>query len=446
MDKTNIDLSMTERFSEIFNSSPAYRIASRAVFNNGLMDSAADPAAIAKLSKNFTVDLKQGAVTNQKQSGRCWIFSALNVFRYELMQKYSLKDFELSQNFLYFYDKLEKSNYYLETMLELKDEPEDGRLFCFLNSDPIADGGQWDMISNLVKKYGVVPKYIYPDSKSAETSRWMREAITSKLREDAYHLRSMARKGEVSSVLREKKEEMLAEIYRILCICLGEPPKHFDLVARDKDDNPIVEYDLTPKGFFDKYIGIDLSSMVSLVNAPADNKPMDRLYTVKYLGNVKEGDKVSYLNTDIAILKEAVIRQLKDGHPVWFGSDCSKFSLRKSGIFDRASMNIEELFDIRYEFTKGERLIYGDSAMNHAMVILGVNMNKEGCPDKWHIENSWGKDAGMEGHYVASDPWFDEFVYQVVVDKKYLDKKTLALLEGEYIELEPWDPLGSLAR
>ena len=192
-------------------------------------------------------------------------------------------------------------------------------------------------------------------------------------------------------------------------------------------------------------MGIDLDSRVSLINAPAENKQMNRMYTVKFLGNVAEGGRVEYLNLEIETIKDAVIKQLKDGHPVWFGSDCAKFGLRKAGIFDRNSMNIEELFDINYEFTKGERLIYGDSAMNHAMVILGVNLDENGAPDKWRIENSWGKDSGMEGYYVASDAWFDEFVYQVVVDKKYLTKKTLKLFEQEPIELEPWDPLGTLA-
>ena len=197
--------------------------------------------------------------------------------------------------------------------------------------------------------------------------------------------------------------------------------------------------------FYDKYVGINLDNLVSLVNAPAENKPMNKMYTVKFLGNVVEGEPVHYLNLPIDKLKEAVINQLKDGHPVWFGSDCIKFSGRKDGVFDRDSVKAEQLFNIEYTFTKGDRLMYGDSAMNHAMVILGVNINNEGKADRWRIENSWGKDAGLDGYYIASDSWFDEFVYQVVVDKKYLDKETLGLLDQPLIELEPWDPLGSLA-
>ncbi|MBQ8971384.1 MAG: C1 family peptidase, partial [Lachnospiraceae bacterium] len=373
-------------------------------------------------------------------------FAALNTFRYEIMQNLKLNDFELSQNYLFFYDKLEKANMYLENMLAIKDEPVDGRLYAFLNQDPLQDGGQWDMLANLVRKYGVIPKDICPEAKSAENSRWLKESLSSKLRESGVRLRKAATEEKKSGTeLRKMKLSMLNEIYRMLAIGLGEPPKRFDFVITDKDNKVTQDFDITPVEFFEKYVRVDLDSRVSLVNAPAEDKPMNRMYTVKYLGNVAEGKRVEYCNLEMKTIKNAVIKQLKDGHPVWFGSDCAKFGLRKGGYFDRQSASIEELFDIRYEFTKGERLIYGDSAMNHAMVILGVNLDKNGNPDKWRIENSWGKDSGMEGYYVSSDAWFDEFVYQVVVDKKYLSKKTLTLFEQEPVALEPWDPLGTLA-
>lgn len=434
-----------ERYHEDFCSDRANVIAANAAVKNGLMESSADYEAARRLPDTFSIDLKQGKITNQKASGRCWIFSALNTFRFEMMKKYNLETYELSQNYLFFYDKLEKSNYYLESVLKTLDEPVDGRLFSFLSSAPLGDGGQWDMFSNLVEKYGVVPKEAYPDAASAENSRWMDLYLTSRLREDGITLRTMSEGGAVTEQLRLVKQEMLKEIYRMLCISLGEPPKKFDLTFKNKDDQVYQEFGINPQEFFRKYIGVDLSSRVSLIHAPAEGKPMNRMFTVKFLGNVAEGRPVSYLNIEMDRLKEAVIRQLKDGHPVWFGSDCLKFSLRKEGIFAREAMRVEDLFNISYRFSKGDRLLYGDSAMNHAMVILGVNLNEEGKPDRWRIENSWGKDAGRQGYYVASDSWFDEFVYQVVVDTKYLDDDVKALLDQEMIELEPWDPLGTLA-
>ena len=434
-----------EGFSQDFNSDRANLIAANAAQKSGVLEASTDYRGVRSIPNNFSINLKTGKITDQKSSGRCWIFSALNTFRYEIMKKFNLENFELSQNYIFFYDKLEKANYFLESVLKTLDEPVDGRLYSFLNAGPLSDGGQWDMFASLVEKYGVVPKEAFPDAASSTASRWFDEFLTSRLREYAIALRNKAISGESDEALHKEKTAMLGEFYRMLVISLGEPPKTFDITITDKDDKVIQENGITPKEFYDKYVGINLSDLISIVNAPAENKPMNRMYTVKFLGNVVEGTPVHYLNLPIDKLKEAVIAQLKDGHPVWFGSDCLKFSGRKDGVFDRDSVKIEEFFNIEYKFTKGDRLMYGDSAMNHAMVLLGVNINNDGKPDRWRIENSWGKDAGLDGYYVASDSWFDEFVYQVVVDKKYLDDETLKLLDQPVIELEPWDPLGSLA-
>ncbi len=431
--------------SKAFHSDRANEIAARASVQNGVMEAATDYEAARKYPMTFSIDLKQGKITDQKSSGRCWIFAALNTFRYELIKKYKLDTFELSQNYLFFYDKLEKSNYYLESVLKTADEPITGRLYSFINNDPIGDGGQWDMISNLVEKYGIVPKDAYPDAKASISSRVFDQYITTKLREDAKTLREMKNSGAGADEIKKTKTLMLNVIYRMLCISLGEPPKKFDLTLRDKDDRVYQEFGITPQDFFKKYVGINLQDYVSLINGPTKDKPFNKLYTVKFLGNVAEGRPVTYLNLEMDKIKEAVIKQLKDGHPVWFGSDCLKFGLKKEGIFDQDAAAVEKLFNTTFSFTKADYLDYGDSAMNHAMVILGVNLNNEYKPDRWRIENSWGKDAGQEGYYVASDKWFDDFVFQAVVDKKYLDEDSQKLLSGELTELEPWDPFGTLA-
>ena len=441
----SISTEQLEHFSSVFHESRANELAAYAATKNGIMEASVSYEGVRKLSNAFSIQLEQGHITAQKGSGRCWIFAALNTFRYELMHKWNLKDFELSQNYIFFYDKLEKSNYFLESVIKTLDEPVDGRLYSYLNSMPLGDGGQWALFAALVKKYGVVPLDAYPESANSQNSRGFVAYVTSKLREFAIELRRLSEGGASPDELRARKAQQMEVIYRMLVISLGEPPKSFDFTVRTKDNEVIQEYGITPQQFFDKYVGIELDDLIGLVNAPASNKPMNRTYTVKFLGNVVESEPVKYLNLPIEKVKAGAIAQLKDGHPVWFGSDCRPFSARKEGLFDRGSSRIEDLYDVRYNFTKGERLEYGDSAMNHAMVFQGVNLDPDGKPDRWRVENSWGKDSGLEGYYIASDAWFDEFVYQVVLDRKYLDPEDVALWDQEPIELEPWDPLGSLA-
>ena len=444
-DQRGISLTRMEDMSRAFHADRANEVASRAAVSAGVLEAAADYAALRRLPMTFSIDLKPGKITNQKSSGRCWIFAALNTFRFELMRRFDLDTFELSQSYLFFYDKLEKANYFLESVLATADEPIQGRLYRFLNSFPLGDGGQWDMLVNLVEKYGLAPREAYPDAAAAGNSRALNQYLTTKLREDAMNLRKLVRARTPEAELRRTKEEMISELYRMLCIALGEPPKRFDLTLRSRSGEVRQEFGITPREFFEKYVGVDLASTVSLIHAPTEDKPYGHLYTVKFLGNVAEGRPVTYLNLPMERIKAAVIAQLRDGHPVWFGSDCGKFALRTDGVFDREAAGVEKLFNTTFAFNKAEYLDYGDSAMNHAMVILGVNLDENGRPDRWHIENSWGPDAGKDGYFVASDQWFDGFVYQAVVDRKYLEEADRALLGGELHELEPWDPFGTLA-
>ena len=432
-------------FDADFSAQRANRVAMNAVTNNGLLASAIRREAVEQDVHEYSISLEQGEICNQKQSGRCWMFAALNTLRYQVMKKYDLKTFELSQAYLFFWDKLEKSNYFLESILDTLDEPANGRLVSYLLTAPVNDGGQWDMLCNLIEKYGVVPKTAYPESKASSGSREMDMTLTEKLREDACILRKLHKEGKGLDELRARKTRMLGEIYRLLCICLGEPPKTFTFEYRDKDNNFHREEGLTPKSFFEKYVGVDLSDYVSLINAPTEDKPYGRSYTVQYLGNVKEGSAVRYLNLPIEELKKAAIAQMKDGQPVWFGCDVGKHSERGSGIMDLDIRGLEDLLDTRFTMTKAERLDYGQSLMTHAMVFQGVNLDENGKPNRWRVENSWGKEPGKDGYYLMTDRWFDEYMYQVVVNKKYLTAEQIAAYEAEPIALEPWDPMGSLA-
>ena len=253
---------------------------------------------------------------------------------------------------------------------------------------------------SLIEKYGVVPKTAYPESKSSSASREMDATLTEKLREDACILRKLHGEGQTLDALRTRKAEMLNEVYRLLCICLGEPPKTFTFEYRDADDHFHRETGLTPKRFFEKYVGVDLSDYVSLINAPTADKPYGRSYTVRYLGNVKEGRPVRYRHLPIEELKKAAIAQMQDGQPVWFGCDVGKCSERDSGIMDLDIRSLEDLLDTRFTMTKAERLDYGQSLMTHAMVFQGVNLDENGKPNRWRVENSWGKEPGKDGYYL----------------------------------------------
>lgn len=441
----NITKETLAQFQEKCGADKACRVAMNAVTENGLRAAATNGQVHRTTRHSFSVNLKQGAITDQKQSGRCWMFAALNTFRFEVIKKLNLENFELSQNYMLFYDKLEKANYFLESILETMEEPTEGRLISWLLTAPLNDGGQWDMLCNLVRKYGAVPKYAMPETKSSSATGEMNSTLTVKLREDACRLRRAYAQGATREELAGKKEAMLGENYRILCICLGEPPKSFDLEVEDKEGKFIRDCGLTPETFFEKYVGLNLDDYISIINAPTADKPYHRSYSVKFLGNVKEGRLVRYLNLEIGELKKAAIAQLKDGSPVWFGCDVGKYSVKEGGAMDMDVFRLEELLDVEFGMNKAERLEYGESLMTHAMVFLGVNLDEEGRPNRWRVENSWGEKAGEKGYYVMSDRWFDEFMYQIVVNRKYLPEEYLKEYESEPIMLEPWDPMGSLA-
>ncbi|MGN0299169.1 MAG: aminopeptidase C [Lachnospiraceae bacterium] len=433
------------QFEQSFDGNVLNKVAMNAVTNVGLVKAATNNEAFRNNRHTFSIRLEQGDITNQKQSGRCWMFAALNTMRFEVMQKLNLKTFELSQSYPLFFDKMEKSNYFLENILNSLDEPTDGRLMSWLLTAPIGDGGQWDMFVGLVKKYGVVPKEAMPESVSSSATREMDRYVTLKLREDACILRKAYAEGASMEELQQKKQEMMEEIYRIVCICLGKPPKQFTFEVYDKDKNFIRDENITPIEFYHKYVGLNLDDYVSLINAPTKDKPYNRSYTVKFLGSVIEENPIRYLNVTSEELKRAAIAQMQDGKPVWFGCDVGQFSIRDNGMMDLDSIQLDKLLSTKFGMTKAERLDYGDSMMTHAMTFQGVNLDENGRPNRWCVENSWGKDPGKDGYYVMTDEWFDEFTYQVVVNKKYLTQEQIAAYESEPIVLQPWDPMGSLA-
>ena len=438
------------KFSESFDSNPVNEIAMNAAVENGVVESAKDSAAASKYLHAYSVNVESGDACNQKQSGRCWMFAALNVMRLEVMKKLNIKNMELSQAYPLFWDKLEKSNYFLENILDTLDEPQDSRVIAWLLQDPVGDGGQWDMFRSLVAKYGVVPKDIYPESKASSATRDMKKYLTTKLREFACTLRTAHEEGCTMEELRAKKDEMMDTVYRMLCISLGKPPVRFTWETADKDGTFIRVADITPQEFYQQYVGLDLDDYVTVINAPTKDKPYGRTFTVQCLGSVRNGSyPVKYLNLPVGELKRLAITQLKNGETVWFGSDVGQFHDREKGLLSTDGIRLDKLFGTSFPMTKEQRLNYGESLMTHAMVLTGVNLvtDKDGneIPDRWRVENSWGEDRGDKGYYCMSDEWFSEFVYQILLNRKYFSEEQAAQFAQEPIELKPWDPMGSLA-
>lgn len=442
----DIKLEKLKELNENFDNCRCNRIAQNASMTNGIIKAAENKQIEGIKRASFSINLNQGEITNQKQSGRCWMFAALNTFRYKVIKDLNLKNFELSQSYPLFYDKLEKSNYFFNSILKTLDEDLDSRLLAHLLSDPLGDGGQWDMFVNLVNKYGVVPKDVMPESANSENTRFMDEYLTKLLRTYAAKLRTSHEKGSSIEELEKMVEGYMEDIHRALCISLGTPPEVFDFDIRDKDDNFISEKNITPKDFFKKYVNINLDEYISIINAPTKDKPYNETYTVDFLGNVIEGNPVKYINLPIEELKKAAIKQLSNNEPVWFGCDVGQFFSRDGFVLDLESVKVDDLFNVDFNMTKEERLDYSESLMTHAMVFQGVDLDEDKNPTKWRVENSWGKDAGKDGYLVMTDRWFNEYMYQVAINKKYLSEEILKNWEKEPKHLKPWDPMGSLAK
>ena len=423
-----------------------YAALENAVTHNGIHASLETRKSAVENTPVFSLDLTKDKVTNQKASGRCWMFAALNTFRHKMISSFQLEDFELSQAHTFFWDKYEKSNWFLEQVIATADQELTSRKVAFLLQTPQQDGGQWDMVVSLFEKYGVVPKSVYPESISSSNSRELNTYLNKLLRQDAQILRDLIHSGADSEAVASKKQALLQEIFNFLAMSLGLPPREFDFSYRDKDNQFHTESGLTPQSFYKKYVDLQLDDYVSIINAPTTDKPYGKSYTVDMLGNVVGSRPVRYLNVPMDRLKELAIAQMKAGETVWFGSDVGQVSNRKAGILATDVYDFEAGMDIHLTQDKAGRLDYAESLMTHAMVLTGVDLDEAGQPRKWKVENSWGDKVGTDGYFVASDAWMDEYTYQIVVRKEFLTADELAAYEAEPIVLAPWDPMGALAK
>ena len=422
-------------FRQSYASNKEAQVLQSALAKTDMADLAYVPTAGAKLKGAFSVEVLTRGITAQQRSGRCWLFAALNILREKVAETCRLDAFELSQNYLSFYDKLEKANNFLEMVIENAHEPIKGQAMQYVLRG-MTDGGYWTEAVDLIEKYGVVPKQVQPESyQSDHTDRFV-GLMNRLLRKDARELRELVLAGKDPY---GRKQEMLAEIYKAECIAFGEPVQTFDFAYRDKDKVYHEERNLTPQEFYRKYVGISLRDYVPVIHEPTPDKHLHRLIRFHGIENMA-GSDMEALHLSQEELEDLCVTQLKAGQAVWFACDAGAFGARKDGVWDPDSVQYEALLGgFSTDMPKGERLQYGSSSATHAMLLTGVHFDGDGRPDRWKIENSWGKDVGDQGYFVCSAKYFKEYVYEAVIDRRHFSAEQAAMLETEPVVINAWD-------
>ena len=433
-----------KQFRINFANDPATRVAQNAVTNGNLIDVALNRNLVQSIDSSFSIKLDDWKVTNQKSSGRCWLFATLNLFRPGTMKKMNVKNFEFSQSHIHFWDKFERSNHFFEAIIDTADRPLDDRTIGFLLGDPIGDGGQWNMAMNLIRKHGLVPKTAYPESISSSSTRWMNAILKDILRSGASELRDILDNGGSVEEARAHKDKRVEDIWKILCIHLVTPPEEFDWQWEDKDGEFHRKGSMTPQEFAKEYVDIDWEDYVCIVNDPRNE--YYQTYTVDYLQNVAGGPPVVYLNVPSQEMKDITQKLLEDGLPVWMGCDVGKQMHRERGLWDAKLFDFAELYGAEFGMDKANRLRYSQTMMTHAMLFTGVDV-VDGKPRRWRVENSWGaKKSGEEGFYTMNDSWYDEHMFEIAAPTDYLTEKMKDGLTTTPVVLPAWDPMGSLAK
>ncbi len=426
-----------------FTANPGYRLAQNAVTRVTVDDVAINREIVSSIDHSLSTTLDDWKVTNQEKSGRCWLFAGLNLLRVGVMRKTGLKDFEFSQNYAMFWDKLERANYFLEAVIETADRDLDDRTVAFLLETVAGDGGQWNMFAALVEKHGLVPKSYMPETQSSSNTARMNSILRYQLRQGARTVRAAAAEG--PDAARAAKAEILPVIYRILCIHLGTPPERFDWQWTDKDKQFHRDGVLTPQEFAAQYVDLPVSDYVCLVNDPRPTSPYGRTFTVEYLGNVVGGPPVTYLNVETQLIKDVAAATIQRGEPVWFGCDVGKMMSNDYAYWDAGLYDLPSVYDAAFDLDKAARLAYHETAMTHAMLFTGVDV-LDRATRRWRVENSWGADRGRDGFYTMDDSWFGQYVFEIAARRSALPAELQGALDAAPIVLPAWDPMGALAR
>ncbi|MRH71511.1 aminopeptidase [Lactobacillus reuteri] len=429
---------MVEKLKKEFHSRKDAEIIARAIQKNGIKAASEDPTASERLHRAFSYEIKTGKPTNQRHSGRCWSFAALNTLRHKFATKYKFKDFELSQNYLFFWDRIERANMFFQKIIATADKPLHDRTVDFYLSFALNDGGQWANAASIIEKYGVVPEYVMPDTHNTKDTSDVAEVFDSLMRKDAIELRAMVQTNASAAELQEAQERMMGDVYKIAAYSFGEPPAKFDLEYRDDDKKFHQVLGLTPLKFYHEYFDTNLSDYVVVTNAP--DHEMDRSYLMPAQDSVVDGLPIKFVNVPFVELQEGAIKQLQAGETVWVGNDVLQQMDRKRGLMDAKLYHREELLDVDFVMDKKHRLETKQAVVSHAMTLTGFDMVND-QPTRWKIENSWGKDNGDNGYFVMTQDWFEEYTYEAVINKKYLSDRVKKVAESESVTLPAWDSL-----
>lgn len=432
-----IDAAMMEKIRTGYKNTPAERAVKNALATTSIATLAVNGDNLAMCDTHFSHIVKTKGITDQKSSGRCWLFTGLNVLRAKMIDRHNLPSFEFSQNYLSFYDLLEKSNLFLQGIIDTKSLPIDDRKVEWLLKNPIGDGGQFTGVSNLIIKYGVVPKSAMAETYQSDNTRHMRTILSLKLREYALKLREQSSVDVVAL-----KTDMLTEIYGILVKCLGVPPTEFEWTRYNKKGEKVSTKTYTPKGFYDEFIGEDLeNNYIMIMNDPT--REYGKVYEIDYDRHVYDGDNWLYINLPIERIKQIAIASIKDNTAMYFSCDVGKFFDRGKGVLDLANLDYESLFDTSFPMDKRQRVQTFASGSSHAMTLIAVDLDKSGNPTKWMVENSWGAKSGYRGNVIMTDKWFDEYMFRLVAERKYVPSDVLDMLNQKPIPLPAWDPMFS---
>lgn len=431
---------MLSRIKTAYADTPADRAARNAISTNDI-----DRLAInaryrsVKPDTHFSHKVPGKGITDQRSSGRCWLFTGLNVLRSQIMMQHDLDRLELSQNYNFFFDQLEKSNLFLQGMIDYSDRPIDDKMVDWLFRNPLSDGGQYTGLSENIMKYGIVPAEAMTETYSSNNTAKMRRILSTKLREYGLELRRMSENKATAQAMQQRKEEMLGQVYRILALTLGEPPVEFTWTRRDSGGNIVDTRTYSPLDFYREYAGNDLKGQyVMLMNDPT--RPYHRLYEIDFDRHNYDGANWTYINLPMDEIKKMAIESIKDSTMMYFSCDVGKFLDRELGMLDTATMDYESLFGVDFPMDKADRIRTYASGSTHAMTLMAVDLDADGKPRKWMVENSWGNGAN-NGHLIITDRWMDEYMFRLVVNKKYVPAKTLRILDTKPTLLPPWDPM-----